>query len=194
MGATRMPLPRRFSFAEYLTIERRAETKSEYCQGVILATAGGLPDHSLIATNISSALAGQLKRSKCRVYNSDLRLAVAAGEGSFYPDAMVVCGDLKLFNRYRDVIANPVLVVEVLSRSTVSYDRLVKLPLYQRTPSIEDILLVSQDKARVEHLFRAGKSGRWKSLVYSQLADVVELPNIRCALALSDIYANVKLA
>ena len=190
--AIRMPLPRRFTLDEYLVIERKAATKSEFYQGAILAMAGGLPDHNLITSNITGALWSALKGSPCTPYSSDQRVAVAGGDASFYPDVTVLCGELKLFDRHRDVVANPKLVVEVLSKSTSRYDRLVKVPAYQRTPTMSDILLVSQDRDRVEHFSKNEKTGKWKSTIYTDLADVIELPSIQCSLALSDIYLNVR--
>jgi len=189
-----MPRPKRFTINEYLTIERKAETKSEYCDGMILAMAGGLPDHNFIGTNIAAALWHRLRAAaSCRVINSDQRVAVAQGEALYYPDVTVVCGDLKMFGRNRDVIANPILVVEVLSRSITGYDRLVKVPQYQRTPSMADILLVSQDKARVEHLTRIGKTGKWKTTTHASISAIVELPSIACSLPLADVYLNIDL-
>jgi len=188
-----MPLPKRFTIQEYLTIERKAETKSEYCDGMILAMAGGLPDHSTITSNIGIELGARLKGGPCRIHFSDLRVAAAEGESIYYPDVTVIRGGVKLFGRYRDVTANPVLVVEVLSRSTSSYDRLVKVPQYQRTPSMADILLVSQDKTRVEHLARVDKTGKWKTTVHASLTAAVDLPRIGCSLPLVDVYSGVKI-
>lgn len=89
------------------------------------------------------------------------------------------------------MITNPALVVEVLSRSTARYDRIVKLPLHKRTSSIRDILFVTQDSARVEHFTRQQED--WTAMEYTKLTDVIDLPNLRCALALADVYANIEL-
>ena len=68
----------------------------------------------------------------------------------------------------------------------------MKVPAYQRTPTISDILLVPQDRDRVEHLSRNDKTGKWNSTIYANLRDVIELPSIHCKLALSDVYLNVR--
>ena len=190
MGAPiRMPQPRRFTVDEYLRIERKAEFKSEFHQGQILAMAGGTPSHNSIAPNMSSALSPQLK-GRCRMFNSDQRIAVAEGEAVYYPDISVACGEPKLQGRHHDVIGNPALVVEVLSRLTARYDRLVKVPQYQRTPSIIDILLVAQDRPRVEHCTRG--SDKWSWITCSNLKDVIDLPGLKCTLALADVYEGIK--
>ena len=187
-----MPLPKRFTLDEYLVLERKAATRSEFHQGQILAMAGGMPDHSLIAANIGGELRNGLKGGPCRVFNSDLRTAVANGESSYYADVVVVCGELKFQGHHRDVISNPIIVVEVLSRSTARYDRLIKVPLYQKTPSIKEILLVSQDRARVEQISR--HDGGWKTITHSGLSAVLEIAQPACRLALADVYANVLLS
>jgi Uma2 family endonuclease len=191
-ASIRMPLPRRFTVEEYLVIERKAKTKSEFHQGTILAMAGGMPNHNKIALNISGILWAGLRGGNCTAYSSDQRVAVAQGESVYYPDITVICGELELFGRHRDVAANPKLVVEVLSKSTGRYDRVVKLPLYQRTPTLSDVLLVAQDQVRVEHLSREGGTAKWMSTIYSDRSDRIEIPSIRCSLGLSDVYSNVR--
>ena len=82
-------------------------------------------------------------------------------------------------------------MVEVLSRSTARYNRLVKVPLYQRTPSINDIRLVAQYRPRVEHFTRI--LDKWKAVTYSNLTDVISLPHLKCALALVEVYEGIAL-
>ena len=182
----RMPLPKRFTVQEYLMIERKAEAKREFQQGQILAMAGGPPEHNSIAPSIIMAIGPQLHKKGCRFFSSDQRIAVANGEAAYYPDLSLTCGELKFFNRKQDVINNPVLVAEVLSRSTARYDRLVKVPLYKRTQTLQDILLVAQDRPYVEHFARDGEI--WNRATHSKRADVVELALPGCSLALADIY------
>lgn len=114
------------------------------------------------------------------------------GDACNYPDVMVISGELMQRGRHRDVAANPKVVVEVLSKSTVGFDKLVKIPIYQRTPPISDILFVAQDRNLVECISRAGE--KWNSTVYTQLSAVVELSSINCTLALSGVYLNIRRA
>ena len=186
----RMPRPKSFTIGEYLTIERKAATKSEFHKGQILAMAGGMPNHNSTSSNINGALWSQLRARKCRLFTGDQRVLVAEGEASYYPDVSVTCGEIKYQDRHRDVITNPALVVEVLSRSTSRYDRIVKLPLYKRTSPIRDILFVTQDRPRVEHFTRVMED--WKATEYVKLTDVIDLPNLRCILAIADVYANIE--
>jgi len=189
--AFRMPQPRRFTVEEYLTIERKAASKSEFHMGQILARPSATVNHCAIPANVSGSLWPHLRGRNCRMVNSDLRTAVAGGAAIYYPDVSLICGKPKFHSRHRDVISNPGLVVEVLSRSTSRYDRLVKVPLYQRTPSVNDILLVAQDRARVEHISR--NAAGWKTVIHSGLAATIELAHLDCRLALADVYVNIKV-
>src|SRR4051812_2231475 len=181
-----MPQPRRFTVEEYLTIERKADSKSEFHMGQILARAGCAFEHCVISANVGAALWPQLKGRNCRIASSDQRTAAAGGESVFYPDISVVCGEARFLARHRDVVSNPVLVAEVLSRSTSRYDRLVKVPLYQRTDSVKDILLVAQDRPKIDHLSR--NANGWKTITHSGRDAVIEIPHLQCTLALADVY------
>src|SRR5437763_4654499 len=111
------------SAEEYLAIERKAEYKSEYVDGVMYAMAGSSERHNLIAGNIITDLNIQLRTIPCKVYPSDLKVRVPDSRKFFYPDVSVVCGETKFADDERDVILNPVLIVEVLSESTAAFDR-----------------------------------------------------------------------
>ena len=104
----------------------------------------------------------------------------------------MVCGELRFQGHHRDVISNPGIVVEVLSRSTARYDRLIKVPIHQNTPTIQEILLVLQDRAKVEQISR--NDGGWKTIAYSGLSVVLEIAQPAWRLPLADIYANIILS
>lgn len=174
---------------EYLSLERRAEFKSEYFDGVIYAMAGGSERHNLIAANVIIALGVQLRDRPCRVYPSDLKVRVPNSKRFFYPDVSVVCGKTQFADEERDVILNPILVVEVLSESTEAFDRGKEFSSYQQIESLREYLLVAQDEFVVEHYLR--QEDGWLYTKASGEADLV-LPALDCRVALSDIYNKVE--
>src|SRR5205807_4146795 len=117
------PALQRLTAAEYLEIERAAETKHEFFNGEMVAMAGASPEHVLITANITGALWAQLRRGPCRVYSVDLRVKVNDTGLYTYPDVVVVCGEPQFEAPRRDTLLNPTLIVEVLSSSTEAYDR-----------------------------------------------------------------------
>jgi len=172
---------------EYLALERKAEFKSEYMDGVVYAFAGGSPLHNLIVANLIITLGGQLKGRACRVYPSDLRIRIPNAKRFFYPDVSVVCGANEFADDEQDVILNPTLIVEVSSESTAAFDRGKKFLSYQQIGSLQEYLLVSQDEILVEAYTRQGND-TWLYTKVAGREGKLTLPSIECELALVDIY------
>jgi Uma2 family endonuclease len=175
---------------EYLKRERAAETKSEYVDGMLVAMAGATPDHVLITANVSGELHQQFKGRPCRVYTQDLWVRIAESGMYAYPDVVAVCGDPSYETDKRDVLANPTLIVEVLSESTEAYDRGLKFARYRQRASLQEYVLVAQDRVSIERYSRQGE--HWVLTEATGLDDVIELPSIGCRLALRDVYEKVE--
>jgi len=178
---------------EYLAFERASEYKSEYYDGEIFAMTGASKEHNLITVNIASEFRAQLKKRDCKTYVNDMRVKVPATGLYTYPDVVVVCGEPQFEDEHFDTLLNPVLVVEVLSKSTARYDRAGKFSDYRSIPSFVEYLLVAQDEHRVEHYARQ-TDARWLLTEYRSPADVVQLDSIQCSLALEEIYDKVELS
>lgn len=175
---------------EYLAIERQAEFKSEYIDGVMYAMAGGSPEHSLVSANVTGELHFQLKKSACRVFNSDQRVRVPGKRKYLYPDVTVVCDQPQFADDEKDVLLNPLLIVEVLSDSTEKYDRRRKFFYYQEIESFREYLLVAQDAPIILHYVKQPDSS-WLCTRIEGLDQTLTLSTINCQLALKDIYAKV---
>jgi Uma2 family endonuclease len=176
---------------EYLELERQSETKHEYWNGEISAMAGASPNHTLIAANVIISLGTQLKGKPCRVHTGDLRVRVSATGLYTYPDIVIVCGLPRYEDRQRDTLLNPIVIVEVLSKSTESYDCGVKFGHYRTVDSLTDYLLVAQDSAYVEHRVRQA-GDKWLLGIYQGLASEVPVPSIGCTLPLAEVYEKVE--
>lgn len=172
---------------EYLALERKAEFKSEYMDGVVYALAGASERHNLVVANIIIALGGQLKGHPGRVYPSDLKVRTSNSKRFFYPDVSVVCGEIEFADDEQHVILNPTMIVEVLSESTAAFDRGKKFLSYQQINSLQEYLLVSQDEILVEGYARQGND-TWLYTKVMGLEGVLTLPSIECELALKDVY------
>ncbi len=175
---------------EYLALERQSEHKSEYYDGEIFAMTGASRKHNLIALNIGADLHNQLKGRACEAYLNDMRVHIPATGLYTYPDVVVVCGEPQLEDEHLDTLLNPVLIVEVLSKSTARYDRTSKFSDYRSIPSFIEYLLVSQDEYRVEHNTKQ-TDGRWLLSDIRGLESKIELASVQCTLALSEVYDKV---
>lgn len=176
---------------EYLRLERLADTKSEYVDGVILATAGASPRHVAITSNVLAELHQQVKGSPCRAYSQDLRVRIEESGMYAYPDAVIVCGEPEFDGRDVDSLLNPTLIVEVLSPSTEAYERGLKFAHYRERAPLTEYVLVAQDRVSVERYSRQGE--QWLLTAVTRLDDVIELPSIGCSLALRDVYDRVQV-
>jgi Uma2 family endonuclease len=150
----------RLSPPEYLAWEREQPIRHEFFHGDVFAMAGGSPRHNALCSNVNAALHGALRGRGCLVFSSDQRIGVGSGERYVYPDVTAVCGTVVMEAGSGDVIANPTILVEVLSSSTEQYDRGLKWEGYQRLPSLSDYLLISQAEARIER-FSRDEGGAW---------------------------------
>jgi len=150
--------PVKISFDEYLDLEAAAKFKSEYRSGEVFAMAGGTPAHSELQGSIISLLR-QNKPKSCRVFTSDLKIFAPAANEGMYPDASLVCGDLQFYSGRKDVILNPMLVVEVLSPSTRDYDLGMKASFYRTIPSIATLLFVDSERRWVQRQTRQAPPG-----------------------------------
>ena len=176
---------------EYLAIERKAASRSEYLSGEMFAMAGATRRHNRIVTNLVTALDNQLKARPCNVYSNDMRVRINATGLYTYPDVVVTCGEELFQDDNNDVLLNPVVIIEVLSESTEAYDRGKKFEHYQQVESLAAYLLISQNPWRLEQFVRQ-TAGEW---LYSQAHDleaIVKVEPIDCRLALSDIYSKVE--
>jgi Uma2 family endonuclease len=79
----------------------------------------------------------------------------------------------------------------VLSPSSADYDRGGNFTHYRRLPSLQEYVLISQDRPLVEHYVRQGQD-EWLLTEQSSLEDTLVLPTIACRLPFSEIYLKVR--
>lgn len=145
---------------EYLTTEESAEYKSEYFHGEIFAMSGATFHHNLITSNVLAGLHTSLRDSDCFVFGSDMKIQVAESLHYTYPDVSIVCGDIEFVENRDDTIINPMVIIEVLSRSTGDYDRGAKFRAYRMMPSLIDYIMIDQYSFHTEYFFK-NKAGQW---------------------------------
>jgi Uma2 family endonuclease len=169
-----------FTPKEYLSLERFSEIRHEYLDGFVFAMAGESPNHSTICFNLAVVIGSQLKDSPCRGFSPNMK--VCAGEKGLYayPDLAVVCGEPVFHDEHRDVLVNPTVIFEVLSPSTEAYDRGEKFLRYStQIETLQDYVLVSQDRPRIEH-FSCQPDGSWLRAEVGGADGVLSLPSIIC--------------
>ena len=175
---------------EYLAIERQAEWRSEYIDGVMYAMAGSAFKHAQIVSNLITGLGLQLRNRDCSVLAIQMKVRLPDSKKFFYPDLAVVCGKPQFHDEETDVILNPMLLIEVFSESTEFFDRGWKFKYYQQLDSLREYLLVAQDRVAVEQFIKQA-NGAWLYATVADRESSLPLPSIECALDLSAVYDKV---
>ena len=176
------------NFAEYLEGERDVDFRSEYAGGEIYAMAGASETHNTIASDLSARINIHLPE-RCRVWQSDMKVVGRTLDlqfFSYYPDIMAACGDDDDDNAYYRT--NPILIVEVLSKSTHRIDLNEKLNSYTQINSLLEYVVVSQDTPFVR-LYR--RRNNWQVETFGAEASLV-LESIDLELPVTDIYRRVR--
>ncbi|MYA72137.1 Uma2 family endonuclease [Candidatus Poribacteria bacterium] len=183
-----------FTPEEYITLERKAIpnaeiVRSEYMNGKIIGRSSSNWAHNLIAGNIVAELYTRLKSRECFVFANQMRVSIPSANSYFYPDVGVVCEEPRFEDDLFDILLNPIVVVEVLSPSTEAYDRGDKFAHYRQLQSLQEYVLVSQNKVRVDHYVR--HTTQWILTDFQALEQHLPLTSIQCELPLQEIYENV---
>ena len=173
---------------EYLRFDENSPLKHEYVAGEVYAMTGVPLRHNTIARNIVTALTAAAAEGPCQVFFSDVRLRTSA-DVYYYPDAMVVCGDV---DELDVIVTEPCVVIEVTSPSSGRIDRGEKLTAYRSMPSVLAYLIVDHRRRRVERHWRADAASAWNR---EEVAGhgTVNVPCLDVALSLDTIYHRVDL-
>ena len=184
---------RYYTFEEYLALEEVAEVKHEYHSGKVIAMAGGTGNHSILCNSIGTEIDFALKKSKknCTTFNSDMKVRINKFNKSVYPDAAIVCGKPTYSNSKKTVLENPMLIIEVLSESTKSYDKADKFSFYRSIPSFREYMIIYQSIPKIETWYKE-EENLWRIGSAVGLDKSIYLHSIDATLELADIYAKAE--
>jgi Uma2 family endonuclease len=181
---------RHYSPEEYLEFEVNSELRHEYIDGLIIPMTGGTPNHNKIAGNLYVAIHFTLKRQPYEVYYTDQRLWIPKQRIHTYPDVMVIQTPPVFAEGRNDTITNPVMIAEVLSKSTKGYDRDEKFAAYRTIPSFQEYILIDQYTIHVEQYVKTDHR-KWMFLEYENINDTLNLTSIPGQISLADIYEKI---
>lgn len=185
-----MALPRpapRFDRQDYFAWEPEQPVKHEYVAGEVFAQAGARQNHVVVAGNCFAALRQRLRGSPCRAYISDMQLEVAQADAVFYPDVMVSCHPEDL--AAERVLHHPRVIVEVLSDSTVAYDRGGKFAAYRMLESLQEYVLIDPERRSLE-IFRRLPSNDWL-LATGDSARALVLAALEMEIGFDEVFEDV---
>ena len=181
------------SIEKYKAMEGEGDVKYEYHDGFVHAMAGDSFNHGLISGNFFAEVGTKLltKKSSCFPLNSDIKLHIATENRFLYPDVMVVCADVERSDLDAEAVTNPILVVEVLSKTTASYDRGDKFYFYRQISGLLEYVLIEQDKAQIE-IYKRNEANLWRITRIMGINEKLHLSSLDIELEMNAIYRNVE--
>ncbi|OWY20075.1 Uma2 family endonuclease [Sphingobacteriales bacterium UPWRP_1] len=185
----RLISPQQYLLAERAAI-REKKGKHELINGEIIAMSGASEKHNTITTNVLALLWFFGKNKNMKTYGSDMRVHNPLTNSFCYPDVSVVNGAPQLTDDNKDILLNPVLIIEVLSESTEQYDRGDKLKIYRSIPTVREYMLIAQNSCNIESYFKTD-SGIW---IYSYIThpdEMVNFQSIGLQITASQVYDGV---
>lgn len=176
----------KMSLQAYLEWENQQPDRNEFVAGEVFAMVGARRVHGRVVSNLNRELGNLLRGSPCQVFSEGMKVQVA-DDTVLYPDVFVTCDKADLATD--QIFRAPVLVVEVLSPGTQSYDRSRKFALYRRIPALQEYILVDPDTRRVEG-FRRNEQGQW---VLHDMSDgeLLEAASIGATVPLAEVFDGI---
>lgn len=186
--------PRRYTLAEFLHRSEKSEELLEYYDGIITKLPMARGPHNEIIMNVGTALNISIKSNgkKYRVMGGQQKVYLPALNFGVFPDVLVITNKPLYWDDNQVLLINPIVVIEVLSKSTKKYDRTGKFTEYKTLESFQEYVLIDQNKCYVETYFRE-EPNVWKGTDHKDLQGSIYLKSIDCTISIADIYENITL-
>jgi Uma2 family endonuclease len=184
--------PHRYTLSEYLQREEYATERHEYYDGIITKLPMAKIPHNIIVANMTAELifAFRANNKDYTVMGSQQLVYLPELNFSLYPDVLTVAETPLCWDKNEVLLINPLLIVEVLSRSTKKYDRTDKFEEYKTLPSFKEYILIDPNKCQIEIRFREAPD-LWRNTFYRNMSDTIPLKSVGCTLDVDLIYKKI---
>lgn len=186
---TVVKLDKKYSFDEYLKLEKQTREKHDFYYGEVYNMAGGTKRHNKIIHEIIFCLRNKINRNDCEFYSENVKLELDEDKFYVYPDLMITCDKSDLKDDTETIIKNPVIIIEVLSPATEIYDRNIKKIKYLKLPSLKYYLMISQDMIRIEMYEKVNSHIAFT--IYEKPEDTINFKQLDFSIPVSDIYEKI---
>lgn len=180
----------RYTLDEYFELEKSSEARYEYFDGDVFNMSGVQPIHARLEGRLFRYLDSHAEKKECHVFPANLRVIVPSLPPYRYPDLTALCGKPK-FEEVRGLqcLANPNLIVEILSPSTEAFDRGEKFKHYKSISSFREYLLISQNSKDITHYLKQTKKF-WRQSEYSE-GESLKIETLDCELNVDELYNGI---
>jgi Uma2 family endonuclease len=180
-----------YSPEEYLELEIPAQERHEYIDGEIRVMPGGMPNHNRIVGNLYATLNFEFRGKPYEVFVTDQRIWIPRRQIYTYPDIMIIDGALQYQEGRKDTLINPSIIIEVLSKSTSSYDRGDKFSAYRTIPEFREYILIDQYQIHIEHYIKT-EPRKWTFQEYDESNGSLTFLSVDFSISLNDLYDKVE--
>lgn len=183
-----------YTIEEYLELEAHSLTKHEYHNGKMIEMSGGTVVHNQLGGKVITQLNNVIDAHDApfQIYTSDMKIRIESVNRFVYPDAVVVTIKPEFYKKRKDVITNPLLVVEVSSNSSAAFDLGDKFNMYRSIATFQEYLIVSQEKYHVSRFYREA-TDLWRTSDYYNLDEMIMLQSMGLEISMKGIYKGVDL-
>ncbi|MEY4934507.1 MAG: hypothetical protein RIS64_866 [Bacteroidota bacterium] len=186
--------PRIYSLVEYMRLEAKSKNKHEFINGQIIKMPQAKAPHNIISINIASEMRLGLKKlpNKYVVFSSDQQVYFPSLDEAVYADALAVCEKPLYWDIDKLLLINPIIVVEVLSKSSFRDACIGKFDKYKSLESIREYILIRQEEPYVEIWFKESP-GHWIETIVKDITKSITLQSVGIQITMQDIYENIDL-
>ena len=188
---TALPKKKKHTPEEYLALERQAKEKNEYHDGKITLRASSDENHITLTMNVACELRRKLKTKDTRVLMCDMKVRTPNSRYFFYPDVLVYQSKAEFHDEETDVLLNPKIVIEIVSKETSAFDHGDKFRIYQEFESLNEYMLIDQNRKMVERFLRRF-DGIWTYEIFTDVKSEVLFSSIETKLKFDEIYELVQ--
>jgi Uma2 family endonuclease len=175
---------------EYLELEAKSDHKNEYRNGEIISMTGGTTNHNKLALNLATGLNIALNDLDYEVYIGDVKLWIPKYQVFTYPDVMVIDGEPIYYSKNTTIVTNPLLIAEVLSKSTKDYDQGDKFLYYRSIPEFKEYILINQTQYYIMQYVKNNQN-QWVLTEYETEDAILHLASINVKLSLKQLYTKI---
>ena len=184
----------RYTLEQYLEKEGKSMDKYEFIDGQIIKMPYAKGPHNIISANMMAQLIINTEGldNNYTVFTSDQKVYFPSIDAGVYADALAVCEKPLYWDDNQLLLINPIVVVEVLSKSTSKYDRTGKFDKYKTLESFKEYVLIRQDECYAEVWYRESP-GRWQETIVTDINGQLPLQSVGISISMERIYRNVEL-
>jgi Uma2 family endonuclease len=182
-------IQKKYTVEEYIEFEEFSDIRHEFYYGELFPIENTTLNHNRAKRNFLRVLENTFDPLGCQAFDENVKVEIVRNGRYVYPDILLTCDEDDKKAEY--IVRNPVLIVEVLSKSTSDYDKGDKFKLYKKLPSLKHYLLIDSQQIGAELYSRTSTRSIWTYQSFEELNEIIEIPDLSFSISMAEIYQNI---